>query len=89
MGWSRYAQGFRHMALNSGLFYVKASDRTVDLMKRIAGKLHAEKAWDQSVYNEFIFTLSHGDYTSPQVSGEVGGVAGRRAGWRGAGRVPP
>lgn len=68
MGWSRYAQGTRHMAFNSGLFYVRASERTIDLMKRIADKLHKEKAWDQSVWNEFIFFLSHGEYRSPQVS---------------------
>lgn len=40
MGWSRYAQGFRHMALNSGLFYLRASERTIDLMRRIADRLH-------------------------------------------------
>lgn len=36
-GWSRYAQGTRHMAFNSGLFFVKANDKTIDLMTRIAG----------------------------------------------------
>eukprot|EP00887_Chlorella_sp_A99_P004607 scaffold4.g4607.t1 len=71
MGWSRYAQGARHMAFNSGLFYVRASERTIDLMRRIAAKLRAEKAWDQSVWNEFIFFLSHGDYRSPQVVARV------------------
>lgn len=113
-GWSRYAQGTRHMAFNSGLFYVRASERTIDLMKRIAAKLHRrarlgactavreagagdaggprpasrllaaktrfrhrrrEKAWDQSVWNEYIFFLSHGDYRSPQVG--MGGWRGR------------
>ncbi|KAL4859773.1 Arabinosyltransferase RRA3 [Chlorella vulgaris] len=48
MGWSRYAQGTRHMAFNSD-------------------KLTKQKEWDQSVWNEFIFFLSHGDYKSPQV----------------------
>jgi hypothetical protein len=36
-GWSRYAQGTRHMAFNSGLFYIKANNRTIDLLTRIAG----------------------------------------------------
>lgn len=36
-GWSRYAQGVRHMAFNSGLFYIRANPRTVDLLTRIAG----------------------------------------------------
>jgi hypothetical protein len=32
-----------------------------------ADKLNKEKEWDQSVWNEAIFFLSHGDYKSPQV----------------------
>lgn len=32
-----------------------------------ADKLNRQKEWDQSVWNEFIFFLSHGDYKSPQV----------------------
>jgi arabinosyltransferase len=71
MGWSRYAQGFRHMAMNSGLFFLRANSRTIDLMQRIADRLHKEKAWDQSVYNEEIFGLSHGDKKSPQVTVRV------------------
>lgn len=67
MGWSRYAQGVRHMAFNSGLFYIRANPRTVDLLTRIADKLGKHKEWDQSVWNEFIFFLSHGNYKSPQV----------------------
>ncbi|KAI3438461.1 hypothetical protein D9Q98_000890 [Chlorella vulgaris] len=67
MGWSRYAQGTRHMAFNSGLFYIKANNRTIDLLTRIADRLGKEAEWDQSVWNEFIFFLSHGDYKSPQV----------------------
>jgi arabinosyltransferase len=64
-------QGIKHMVLNSGLFYVRANDRTKALMQRVAARLHKEKAWDQSVYNEEIFYLSHGDYKSPQVSVRV------------------
>ena len=67
MGWSRYAQGTRHMAFNSGLFFIRANERTVDLLTRIADKLSAQHAWDQSVWNEFIFFLTHGDYRSQQV----------------------
>jgi hypothetical protein len=71
MGWSRYAQGTQHMALNSGLFYLRASARTLSLMRRIAARLRAERAWDQSVYNEEIFFLSHGDYSSHGVTVRV------------------
>lgn len=56
----RYAQGVKHMVLNSGLFYVKANERTVALMQRIATRLRKEQAWDQSVWNQgsYCFTLS-------------------------------
>lgn len=71
MGWSRYAQGSRHMALNSGLFYLTAGAKTIQLMKRIAQRVRTEKVWDQSVYNEELFFLSHGDYKSTQCSVRV------------------
>ena len=57
--------------MNSGLFYLQANERTVGLMKRIAARLAKEKAWDQSVFNEEIFFLSHDDYLSPNVSVRV------------------
>lgn len=38
-GWSRYAQGTRHMAFNSGLFFIRANAKTIDLLTRIAGAL--------------------------------------------------
>ncbi|EIE20571.1 hypothetical protein COCSUDRAFT_37807 [Coccomyxa subellipsoidea C-169] len=71
MGWSRYAQGTTHLNMNSGLFYIQANVRTVDLMKRVAARLAKEKAWDQSVFNEEIFFLSHGDYKNPGVTVRV------------------
>jgi hypothetical protein len=78
MGWSRYAQGFRHMAMNSGLFYLQANARTIDLAGRIAARLEREAGWDQSMYNLELFTLSHGSYRSPQVGPE--GCGGGRGG---------
>lgn len=71
MGWARYAQATRHMNLNSGLFYLKANERTIGLLDRMALRLSREKAWDQSVWNEELFFLSHGDYISPHVSVRV------------------
>ena len=52
-------------------------------MQRIAKKLHQEKAWDQSVYNEYIFFLSHGEYKSPQARAGGGGARARVVGWGG------
>ena len=40
-------QGTTHLNLNSGFFYLRANERTIDLMKRIAARLAKEKAWDQ------------------------------------------
>ncbi|KXZ46748.1 hypothetical protein GPECTOR_41g713 [Gonium pectorale] len=71
MGWGRYAQYYKHFNLNSGLFYLKANNRTLDLMTRLARRLSQEKYWDQTAYNEEIFFLSHGSYKSPQVSVRV------------------
>jgi hypothetical protein len=71
MGWARYAQAYKHFNLNSGLFYMKANPRTVELMERLEKRLSKEKYWDQSAYNEEIFHLSHGKYKSPQVTVRV------------------
>ncbi len=64
-------QATRHMNLNSGLFYTQSNQRTIGLMDRIAARLAKEAAWDQSVFNEEIFFLSHDDYVSPNISVRV------------------
>lgn len=64
----RFAQKESHFNLNSGLFYVRANHRTVELMQRLETRLAKEKYWDQTAYNEEIFFLSHDNYKSPQVS---------------------
>lgn len=71
MGWSRYAQAVKHFNLNSGLFYLRANERTIDLMQRLETRLSKQKYWDQTAYNEEIFFLSHGSYKSPQVPATV------------------
>ena len=47
MGWGRYAHTMRVMVLTSGLFYIKPSPRTVQLMDRVTERLSKEQAWDQ------------------------------------------
>ena len=64
-------QSTEHLNMNSGLFYLRANERTLGLMQRIAARLSQEKAWDQSVYNQEIFFLSHDDYIAPQVTVRV------------------
>lgn len=71
MGWARSAQYYKHFNLNSGLFYLKANERTIELMRRLDDRLSKTKYWDQTAYNEEIFFLSHGEYKSPQVSVRV------------------
>eukprot|EP01026_Neomeris_dumetosa_P070884 TRINITY_DN711_c0_g1_i6.p1 TRINITY_DN711_c0_g1~~TRINITY_DN711_c0_g1_i6.p1 ORF type:complete len:385 (-),score=39.05 TRINITY_DN711_c0_g1_i6:233-1357(-) len=71
MGWARFAQAVKHFNLNSGLFYLRANERTVELMQRLETRLSKEKYWDQTAFNEEIFFLSHGEYRSPDVSVRV------------------
>ena len=74
MGWSRYAQKIQHFVFNSGLFYLRANRRTLDLLQRIEKKLAIQRAWDQSVFNEFLFLLPHDDVSSPMCSKRVLGI---------------
>jgi len=71
MGWARYAQAMKHMNFNSGLFYLRSNDRTINLMQRLEERLAKQKYWDQTAYNEEIFFLSHGSYKSPQITVRV------------------
>jgi hypothetical protein len=68
-----------HFNMNSGLFYLRANPRTVELMQRLETRLAREKYWDQTAYNEEMFVLSHGDYKSPQVGGKGAPVCVARA----------
>ncbi|GFH15326.1 glycosyltransferase, partial [Haematococcus lacustris] len=71
MGWARFAQFYKHFNMNSGLFYLRANKRTLELLVRLETRLSKQKYWDQTAYNEEIFFLSHGSYKSPQVSVRV------------------
>lgn len=62
MGWARYAHTFRIFVYNSGLFYMRATYTSVNLVDRVVGWLEAESAWDQAVFNLVIWKPSHDDY---------------------------
>ncbi|PNH05073.1 hypothetical protein TSOC_008702 [Tetrabaena socialis] len=47
MGWSRWAHTIRVFTLNSGLFYIRPNERTLELMTRITDRLNKNKEWDQ------------------------------------------
>lgn len=58
-------QGMQHLNLNSGLFYIRANARTLALMNRTASILEKfPDKWDQAVFNEQLFSLSHGPYVN-------------------------
>lgn len=54
MGWARYAHSMRVFCLNSGLFYIRPTLASSDLLKRIAHRLDTENGWDQAIFNEVI-----------------------------------
>ena len=52
MGWARYAHSMRVFVLNSGLFYIRPTLASLDLLDRIAFRLDTENGWDQAIFNE-------------------------------------
>jgi len=60
------SQGTQHLNLNSGCFYLRANNRTLALVKGTAQVLEDEKGhWDQAIFNNQLFFLSHGDTINP------------------------
>lgn len=64
-------QTVRIYVLNSGLFYIQPSARSLHLVDRISQHLVANKDWDQSVFNMMVWYPSHGDVRNSQVSVRV------------------
>lgn len=52
MGWARYAHSMRVFVMNSGLFYIRPTRASVDLLERIIHRLNTEDGWDQAIFNE-------------------------------------
>lgn len=52
MGWSRYIHSMRVFVFNSGLFYIRPTLASLDLLDRIAYRLDHENGWDQAIFNE-------------------------------------
>ncbi len=52
MGWARYAHSMRVFVINSGLFYIRPTLASIDLMDRIIHRLDTENGWDQAIFNE-------------------------------------
>jgi arabinosyltransferase len=52
MGWARYAHSMRVFVFNSGLFYMKPTQASVDLLDKVDYRLQTENGWDQALFNE-------------------------------------
>ncbi|KAJ9152647.1 hypothetical protein P3X46_026193 [Hevea brasiliensis] len=59
MGWARYAHIIRIWFYNSSFFYLRPTIPLIKLLDCVANWLSHEKAWDQAVFNEELFFLSH------------------------------
>lgn len=55
MGLMRETHTMRIFVFNSGLFYIRPTKASLELLDRVADRLAKEKAWDQAVYNEEMF----------------------------------
>ena len=58
MGGSQYAQSWQIFSMNSGLFYLRANERTIHLMEQIMAHLQRDKMWDQSAFNYYVLRPS-------------------------------
>jgi len=67
MGWARYAHSMRQVVFNSGLFYLRPTQATMDFLDMIVNRLEREKAWDQAVFNEEAAFPSSPVHQSPHI----------------------
>jgi hypothetical protein len=55
MGWARYAHSMRIFVFNSGLFYLRPTQASLDLLDMVVHRVETEDGWDQALFNECIF----------------------------------
>ena len=75
MGWSRYAHSIRVFCFNSGLFYIRASQASMDLIDKVIERVEGEGGWDQAIFNEVIFFPSHPNYKASGGLRKRGGIS--------------
>eukprot|EP00270_Netrium_digitus_P004873 TRINITY_DN1628_c0_g1_i2.p1 TRINITY_DN1628_c0_g1~~TRINITY_DN1628_c0_g1_i2.p1 ORF type:complete len:414 (+),score=116.44 TRINITY_DN1628_c0_g1_i2:93-1334(+) len=71
MGWARYVHTMRIYVFNSGLFYIRPTIPSIELLDRVFGRLQKEKAWDQAVFNEELWFPSSPGYIGLHASRRV------------------
>ncbi|KMZ57406.1 hypothetical protein ZOSMA_86G00410 [Zostera marina] len=71
MGWSRHAHTMRIWAFNSGLFYIRPTIPSIELLDRATEILSEGNKWDQAVFNELLFFPSSPTYSGIHISKRV------------------
>lgn len=71
MGWARYAHSMRIFVFNSGLFYLRNTNASLDLLDKAIYRVESEEAWDQAVWNECIFFPNSPKNKDPAVTRRV------------------
>ena len=71
MGWGAGGLYVQHFTLNVGCAFFRPTARAVELLRRVARRLSQASAWDQQVFNQEAFMLSHGAYNGSKVGVRV------------------
>ena len=68
MGWGAGGLYVQHFTLNVGCAFFRPTELAIRLLERVADRLSRAAAWDQQVFNQEAFMLSHGAYNGSKVS---------------------
>lgn len=71
MGWGAGGLYVQHFTLNVGCAFFRPTSNAIELLRRVAEKLSRASAWDQQVFNQEVFMLSHGSYNGSKVGVRV------------------
>ncbi|KAL4430612.1 hypothetical protein ABPG77_005852 [Micractinium sp. CCAP 211/92] len=71
MGWARYAHSMRIFVFNSGLFYLRPTRASKDLLDKLIYRVETENGWDQALFNECIFFPNSPHNKDPAVTRRV------------------
>ncbi len=71
MGWGAGGLYVQHFTLNVGCAFFRPTEKAIDLLKRVAHRLSMQSSWDQQVFNQEAFLLSHGAYNGSKVGVRV------------------
>lgn len=71
MGWGAGGLYVQHFTLNVGCAYMRPTSRTIQLLDRVQRRMSSQAGWDQQVFNEEAFLLSHGLYNGSGVAVRV------------------